>query len=374
MRIIQVVGTNGKGSTVAFVEAILRAHGISCGLFTSPHLSSATERIRINGRIISQHQFVEAARRVLMCAENMPDEASFFECVLAMAMWLFQQQKISVAILEAGLGGRLDATTALMADILGIAMIDYDHQNILGHTITEIAAEKIFAAYPLQNVVTVEQRPDAMKVINDAQTIIGFNLSHALRSFDTLGLMGDHQQINAGLAKALVAKMGLLTSEDLCRQGLLDVNWPARFEIIDATIPLIVDGAHNPAGINALITTLQQHPLTTRKPITLVYGSLASDHAEEKIRLLKASTLDIRSVYLHQSRNHRALSVNILKELFVAQGFCENDLHMFDSCGPIIDSARQSCDPIIICGSLYSVGEIRAELLGMPVDEILPRF
>ncbi len=143
MRIIQVVGTNGKGSTVAFTEAILRAHGITCGLFTSPHLCSARERVRINGEMISSEEFVRATNHVLAAAEKMSDEASFFECILALAMWTMKRHGVEVAIIEAGLGGRLDATTALDADVLGITSIGLDHQNILGDTLAAIARKKL---------------------------------------------------------------------------------------------------------------------------------------------------------------------------------------------------------------------------------------
>jgi dihydrofolate synthase/folylpolyglutamate synthase len=145
MKIIQVVGTNGKGSTVAFIESILQAHGIKSGLFTSPHLCCARERIRTNKEIISQEDFTRAAQVVFEAIHHLDDEPSFFESLLAMALWLFSYHKVSVAILEAGLGGRLDATTATNPDILGISMIDLDHQQILGNTIAQIAQEKIGA-------------------------------------------------------------------------------------------------------------------------------------------------------------------------------------------------------------------------------------
>lgn len=150
MKIIQVVGTNGKGSTVAFLESILHSAGISTGLFTSPHLITARERIRINKELISEDDFVYAARHILHCSEKLSDEASFFECILAMALWLFQQKGIKAVILEAGIGGRLDATTAVKPDILGVSMIDFDHQHILGTSVSAIAHEKIYAAHTVK--------------------------------------------------------------------------------------------------------------------------------------------------------------------------------------------------------------------------------
>ena len=143
-------------------------------MFTSPHLCTAKERIRINQVMIDDERFIRAADHVLKAAQTLDDEASFFECMLAMAMWVFQEDKLAVAILEAGLGGRLDATTATLPDILGVSKIDLDHQNILGESVFDIAIEKSFAARAHQTVVLSAQSSEAMAGVRHAQGLIKF--------------------------------------------------------------------------------------------------------------------------------------------------------------------------------------------------------
>ncbi len=372
MRIIQVVGTNGKGSTVASIEALLRANGISCGLFTSPHLCSARERIRINGEMISERDFVRATEHVLSCAQSLEDEASFFECIFAMAMWLFQEYKVDVAILEAGLGGRLDATTAADADVLGITSIDLDHQNILGETHADIAREKISAARHCQPVVSVVQSDEAMAAINDVCATIGCSLSIAEESQHHPGLLGAHQRINAGLAEALVEKLGIKCDDP--EAALKKVNWPGRFEIIPHAIPIVIDGAHNPAGMQALVQCLKTYEPFSSQDLMVVYGSLGGANAETKIRVLKDSGLPIRHVFFHQSANARALNCDELARIFNESGFSKDQCSLFISMDQVKGAALKAQAAIVVCGSLYSVGEIRGELLSIEIDRELPIF
>lgn len=374
MHIIQVVGTNGKGSTVAFVESILNSAGVATGLFTSPHLSTARERIRINGEMVTEHDFVQAARFVLRASESLSEEVSFFECMLGMALWLFQKRGVRVAILEAGVGGRLDATTAAAADVLGVTMIDYDHQQFLGTTIDAIAHEKINAARALQTVVTVKQTEEAIGAIERAQKVIGFNLMHAGVATTDLPLFGEHQRANAGLAIALVQNLFPTLSQEAINQGLKKAFWPGRFEVLNHEVPVVLDGAHNPSGIASLVTSLRAHPQFLGKPLVLVYGSLAGTSMADKVTTLLSGRLDICHVFLHAPQNPRAVTVPELRALFESRGIERESISDFSTWSHVSNLAQKRKAAIVVCGSLYTVGEMRSVLLACPKDEVMPNF
>lgn len=370
MKSIQIVGTNGKGSTSAFCESLLRAHGSSVALFTSPHLSSARERIRINKKMVSEEDFVLATHAILNNADR-EDEASFFECILAMFVWLALRAKVEVLILEAGLGGRLDATTALKASVLGISVIDFDHQNILGDTIEAIAGEKIGAAYEGQRVVSVSQRPEAHNKIQEEARKRGFYVTQAHTTSLALGLCGEHQSANAGLALSLVEALGIKTDEEKIRSGLKNVQWPGRYEsLIHNGVKIIFDGAHNPSGIRALNQTLKDDVSIKKQPLILVYGSLQGAYGAEKIALLtEANTF--QDIFLHMSHNPRRESSDYLKTLFPKPKGKIGDFLSWDA---LIERAKETKAAILVCGSLYTVGELRGQLLGLPCDHIIPNF
>lgn len=374
LKVIQVVGTNGKGSTVAFIEAILKERGVTCGLFTSPHLCTARERIRINGEMVSEIEFVEAADHVLAAAQQQSDDASFFECILAMAMWLFQKHGVQVAILEAGLGGRLDATTAVQADILGISSIDLDHQNILGSTLEQIAREKIGAARSGQMVVSVAQSNSVHKVLEDTALAQGFHLKRAGLSNLPLGLFGEHQRANAGLAHAIVKDLRLAINDEHVARGFRSVNWPGRFEVINNAATIVLDGAHNPAGIRALVKSLKAHEQFAQRPLVVVYGSLAGHNALQKIEEFLNRELALKHVYLHQPKNPRAMLTADLHELFVSSGFDAKKLASYDNMEAVKTQALTLGASIVVCGSLYTIGEIRGELLSIAIDGEAPNF
>lgn len=371
-KIIQVVGTNGKGSSVAFIESILKAHNYTTGLYTSPHLCTARERIRINGLLISEELFVQAATSVSLACESLEDPPSFFERILAMAMWLFAQSKLDVVILEAGLGGRLDATTACDAHILGVSSVALDHQHILGATLELITAEKIAAARPGQDVVSVKQDIKAHEEIIRAQKKIAFNLSWASPCEEPLGLYGAHQKFNAGLALALIKKLGLKTTKNNESRGLLEVNWPGRFEIIKKHgVKIILDGAHNPSGIKALRKALADHPAFNQGVPVLVFGSLVGQSHEKIRELLK---INFGHIFIHCPQNPRAESAEALKKIFSEAGIPESTLSFFKSFEEVATHAKRLCTYVLVCGSLYTIGEARACLLGIASDSAAPNF
>lgn len=372
--IVQVVGTNGKGSTSAFIESILRQCGQKTGLFTSPHLSCARERIRIKGQMISESEFVRAGQAVLRSAEQMEDEPSFFECMLALAIWAFSERRVEVMVLEAGLGGRLDATTATDADVLGICTIDYDHQNILGSTLQEIAWEKACAARANEVVITYEQHKEVEETFKKAQSQIGFKLKKASACEHPTSLYGSHQLSNAALAIAIVKELLPDISDVEVARGLMSTSWPGRFEIIQRPAPVVLDCAHNPSGMESLVACLKNNATFMNQPIILVYGSLKGINAEKKLQILMNSDLLIDRVFIHRSRNPRALSFNQLRSLFVGVGFAEDRIANYGSMPEITDLAQATGALVVVSGSIYTVGEIRSALLDIPADHLSPSF
>jgi len=372
-KIIQVVGTNGKGSSVAFIESILQAQGYATGLFTSPHLCSARERIRMHGSMISEELFIKAAVQVSLVCESMPDQPSFFERILAMALWLFDQNKLDVVILEAGLGGRLDATSACEAHILGLSTIALDHQHILGETLEKITIEKIAAARYKQPVVSVIQAAASTKEILKAQKEVGFDLSWASLCEEPLGLYGKHQRVNAGLALALIEKLDLNITKNNKSRGLLEVNWPGRFEIIKKHgVNIILDGAHNPSGIQALGQALADHADFNEKACVLVFGSLVGQSEEKIIELLKIRHFS--HIYIHSPHNPRAQSIDSLTKIFSEARVEKSKLSPFTSFEEIARLAKKLKAFVLVCGSLYTIGEARAQLLEINPDFAAPNF
>jgi dihydrofolate synthase/folylpolyglutamate synthase len=360
-KIIQVVGTNGKGSTVAFIESVLKANNYSTGLFSSPHLSCIRERIRINGLPISEELFIASASYINKKSKHLDEIPTFFECMLAMALWLFFKHKIEVIILEAGLGGRLDATTACNADILGITTIALDHEHILGNSLEKITEEKIAAARSRQKVISVIQEPCVMKSLAKAQEEKGFDLRWAKRCDKPLALYGAHQEINAGLALALIDNLGLKISSSHTALGLLAVHWPGRFEIIRKDITFVLDGAHNPSGIKVLNDALKDHPeLKAYQPL-LVFGSLKNSSVE-KIALL-TQNIAFAHVVVHEPQNPRAEPSTKLKEIFIKNKIEAHRITKFCKWDDVKKRAHDLNTYVLVCGSLYTVGDARAWLL-----------
>lgn len=372
-KIIQIVGTNGKGSTSAFCESLLLAHQKSCALFTSPHLSSARERIRINGQMVSEEEFSKAVDVVSQEADTMSDEPSFFECLLAMFVYIAKKAGVQVLVAEAGLGGRLDATTALKAHVLGLTTVAIDHQNVLGETIEEIATEKIMAAYDKQRVISVAQEKRVRDVISIMQQKIGCTLSYAPPAFLPLGLVGEHQTINAGLAVELVNSIGIGLNERAVATGLINVKWPGRYEKVryhEHTI--IFDGAHNPSGMRALNNALSHDQEIEGVPLILVFGTLKSATTKEKTVLVLNNKF--AEIVIHVSDNPRRESFLEVSETLMEKGVEREKISLFSTWEEVLAKAQKNRATVLVCGSLYTVGELRAKLLGLPIDHLIPNF
>ena len=378
---VQVAGTNGKGSVCAFLNSICVAASIRTGMFTSPHLMSITERVKIDGVDIAEEEFARHASHVRTVSEELVEKGTieniptFFEQTTAIALVAFADAQVELAVLETGLGGRLDATTAANAEIAAITRIDYDHQRYLGETLEEIAAEKAAIIGPdTTRVVIGVQEPEAEKVICERAWSFGLAPMSAQKvqsiengrkvSFDPfgeieLGLPGRHQIENA--------KIAILLTEDLIRffsfevkfdeviRGLESARHPGRLEWIGRCL---LDGAHNVGGARALREYLDEF---VDRPITMIFGAM-EDKDIGKIGSILFPRAD--RLILTKPSNSRAADPNaIFKGVPAAMdrsGLVEPSVSEAISRAQTISAED---DVIVVTGSLYLVGEVRPILL-----------
>ncbi|MGE4170641.1 MAG: folylpolyglutamate synthase/dihydrofolate synthase family protein [Candidatus Margulisiibacteriota bacterium] len=287
--VLHIAGTNGKGSTTAFLAAALQAVGLNVGTYTSPHLIDYTERIRLNGTPISQADFVHHHSQVASKAQTLTE----FETLTAMAFGYFRDQKPDVVILETGLGGRLDATNVVHPTLSVITRIGWDHQAILGNRIQDIAREKAGIIKPKIPVVALRQHPAALGVIQAQATHLQapFILAKPLASLPAhYALNASYQRDNAGVATAVLDTLFQLkklstTQLQTAKTGLALAKNPGRFTVIQTpTQTLVIDAAHNPSGISALQKALQDR-FPTQTPTFLV-GILKTKNANQMLNQL----------------------------------------------------------------------------------------
>jgi dihydrofolate synthase/folylpolyglutamate synthase len=367
-RWIHVAGTNGKGSTSAMIEAGLRATGIRTGLYISPHLAEPTERIQIAGLPVSREQFAVAFARVHETAERMLASGAldmhptYFETVTAMAFVLFAAEKVHTAVLEVGLGGRLDATNVVAPELCVITPIDFDHQMFLGDTIEQIAAEKAGILKPGVPAVFAEQRPEAERVLGEhARGPYTFSRDWAITdlAMDARGsrfclrgvpitcpLAGEHQVENARVAAIALTELGVSP------EGIAATRWPARLEHVSEQPEILIDGAHNPAGVRALVAYIRRFYMGRRR-IWIVYGALRDKPVAEMASML--FPLADRLI-LTAPANTRAMP----PEDIPAPG-ARITYSIAEAIGLLDDAGPE--DAVFITGSLYLAGEARALLV-----------
>lgn len=386
---VQIAGTNGKGSTAVMLEAITHAAGINAGLYTSPHLKSITERIRINGREISQEDFAHLALEVREASERLLGDGSlqtlptFFEQLTAIALAYFARERVRLAILETGLGGRLDATTTAGAKIVCITPIALDHQEYLGPTIAQIAAEKAAIIHPGATAIIAPQVPAALDVIlkrceatgvtpivnpGQAEVLGASDVGRIRVTFKTaedcyenvqLGLRGRHQITNAAAAIALAEALrgrGFSIGRAAIIAGLEDARHAGRLEFLQSGRSwMLFDGAHNVAGADALRNFLDEF---VQSPITLVFGAMRDkDLTDIAARLFPVA----RHLILTQPANPRAATPEQLSGL-APNGLDSSRITLASSATEALSLARaQTTDRGLICvtGSLYLVGEVQ---------------
>jgi dihydrofolate synthase/folylpolyglutamate synthase len=386
---VHIAGTNGKGSTAAMLDSILRAAGISTGLYTSPHLVRINERIRVNGEDISEANFAESCTRVMagvergMASGALAAHPTYFECVTAMAFDCFAHAPIDFAVYEVGLGGRLDATNIVAPEVTVITQIDFDHESFLGNTIAEIAGEKAGIIKPGGVVVSSAEHPEARTVIARRCAEQGARLVETDNTFRvesesfsggcvrasviftlngrTLeiapGLPGRFQLRNALAAAAtaeLLAERGFAISSQAIEEGIATARWPGRLERLRTRPDVYLDGAHNPAGARELLRFWQEGFRGRR--IVLVYGAMR-DKAVDEIAGLLFPYVD--HVVLTEPHQPRAISASLLGEL---AGYHARSFEIIPRPEQALEKAIGGASPddaIFATGSLYLVGDLR---------------
>jgi dihydrofolate synthase / folylpolyglutamate synthase len=395
-----IAGTNGKGSTAAMLESILRAAGLRTGLYTSPHLERINERIRIDGENVSDEDFAAAWTRVhaaiesLIAAGKLAAHPTFFECVTAMAFLSFADHGVDFAIYEVGLGGRLDSTNIVVPEVAVITSIDFDHENFLGHSIEEIAREKAGIIKPGAWVVSSAERPEAHAVIarrcvevearlvevdaawrlEDARTTSD-GCYRAVATSTNSGaqialeppLAGRFQLRNAltaATAARLLAERGFRVTDAAIASGIATVRWPGRLERMSERPAVYLDGTHNTEGARELLKFWKEN-LAGRR-IWLVYGAMRDKAVDEIAGLLFPA---VEAVILTEARQPRAISAPLLAEM---AGHHARKFTVVSDPFEALDRAIEMAQPedaVFATGSLYLVGDLRGYLMKRPASE-----
>jgi len=371
MPVIHVAGTNGKGSTAAMIDSILRAAGWRTGLYTSPHLVRLGERVQVDRQPLTETEIVAYARELRPVAERIardsPDEhPSFFEFMTAMAFLQFARRHCDIAVVEVGMGGRLDATNVVLPEIAVITSISLDHTAELGDTVEKIAAEKAGIIKPGRPVVVGRLPAGAERVIRQIAVERGSRVISVVEEFGEDGvrypatnLEGDYQRWNAATA-TLVARtlpaQWKLTPEAIAR-GLQDVDWPGRWQRVSlGGRQLILDTSHNPEGSLVLEQNLERLTRTEPAPAVVV-GVLGAARAQPLLEVIARYAKEIHLVVPKQAR---ASSQEELAALLPAT-FAGRVLH--STVAELFPSA-QACtagkpgETVVVTGSVYLIGEV----------------
>lgn len=386
---VHIAGTNGKGSTAAFLESILRRAGFRTGLNTSPHLERINERIRVNGEEISDTAFAETFTRIqslneeLLAAGRLRAHPTYFECVTAMAFEYFARERVDFGVFEVGLGGRLDATNILVPVVSVITRVDFDHENFLGHSLAAIAAEKAGILKQRVPLILAEQRPEALDVIRRRaeelscpliETDSAFRIekewtengySRAVVTENASGwsvelapqLPGKFQiqnSLNAAAAARWLQNRGYRISDDAIARGIAEAIWPGRLEKLQSNPDVYLDGAHNPSAARELAAFWEQN-LAGRK-IWLLFGALRDKSVDEIAGVLFPH---VAEVIFTQPRTTRAISVAQLAEITAHHAM---HFTIIPDPEPALEYALDRAAPhnaIFVAGSLYLVGQLR---------------
>ena len=393
---VHVAGTNGKGSTAAMMESILRAAGLRAGLYTSPHLERINERLRLDGEDIADDEFAESFTRLhalieaLLASGALTAHPTYFECLTAMAMEWFARRQADCVVFEVGMGGRLDSTNIVQPEVAVITQIDFDHEDFLGHSIEEIASEKAGIIKPGGWVVSAAERPEARAIITrrcaemDARlvevdaayrveslrSVAGpdgiaagcyravVRVAHSTRRMEIeLPLPGRFQVRNAVTALAgarLLAERGFPIDDAAIARGIAMVRWPGRLERLQTRPAVYLDGTHNPAGARELLAFWEEYFSAWR--IHLVYGAMRDKAVDEITGLLfpRAAT-----VILTQPRQPRAISAEALATM--TRHLAQRAEVVADP-GDALTRALQLAAPddaVFATGSLYLAGDLR---------------
>jgi dihydrofolate synthase/folylpolyglutamate synthase len=361
-KVIHVAGTNGKGSVCAMIDSICRVQGYRTGLFISPHLITFRERIRVNGEMISENAVADGLTMIRDLIADWDPHPTFFEVTTALALKHFGDAKIDIAILETGLGGRLDATNAVQSDVSVITPIALDHEKWLGHTLTEIAGEKAGIIKPGVPVVSAPQQAQAEEVIRARAAQFGSPVQFVNETYkrSPVALHGEYQKRNAAVAIAAVQAASIELGEKSIVRGVAAIEWPARFQKWDERT--IIDGAHNPGAARILRQTWRE--VFGGQRATLVLAVLS----DKDLRGICEELAPIAaSVILPKIRSERAAEPGKFAKIF---SIITPSLpcSITSTIGDALMLARGKPNPILITGSLHFAGEVLAHLRGHPAE------
>jgi dihydrofolate synthase/folylpolyglutamate synthase len=381
-RSIVIAGTNGKGSVTVMVETALRSAGHRTARYTSPHLVRLEERFVIDGRDVETDALRDSVATVLAAVESLMPRGvfdappTFFECATAAAFELFRRARVEIAVLEVGLGGRLDATNIATPIATAITSIDLDHQAQLGETIEAIAREKAGIIKPGIPVVCGPLPPAAEAVVCEISKVRGARLIEALdevrivrredegsvdvrsrtRSLEdvTMALRGRHQLDNAAVAVALLdqlAKQGIAVPDDAVRNGLTQAEWPGRLErFTRGPIEILLDAAHNPAGARALASHLQEIGWSR---VTLLFGAMRDKDVRH---MLEALAPCCEAIVCTTAHSPRALSAFELAAVACHLG---PTVEAIANPAAALDRALDLGSPVVAAGSIFLIGPLR---------------
>jgi dihydrofolate synthase/folylpolyglutamate synthase len=383
-RSVIVAGTNGKGSVAAMVERGLRSAGYRTGRYTSPHLVNIEERFALDGVPVPPDLFDAAAARVVAATNRLEFPPSFFEATTAVAFEIFRAAQVDVAVLEVGLGGRLDATNVVCPVAAAITAVDFDHEEFLGNTLTAIAREKAGVIKPGIVVILGDNRPEVREVVEEASRAQAAMLVHAggdvrvsatveatgttidvhtpVREYAgvRLALRGRHQIQNAVTALRLLELLdlhtGLSVTAPAIRTALEEVVWPGRLESMRlGETPVVIDGAHNPAGARALASFLLE---TRQAPCPMVIGIMRDKNQAAMIAAFARAASRFIFTRVASSRSADPLHLASVSALHA------KDVPVEIEPDSLIAVARATAagTPVVVAGSLYLAGEIRRRL------------
>ncbi|WP_395732142.1 bifunctional folylpolyglutamate synthase/dihydrofolate synthase [Prosthecobacter sp.] len=353
-RFIHVAGTNGKGSTCAFMHSILREAGINAGLFTSPHLIHFGERIRDAERMITPEEIAGGIRRLRERVAGWEPHPTFFELTLALALEWFAQRGNPWVVLETGLGGRLDATNAVTPAVSVITPIGWDHMDMLGDTLAKIAAEKAGIIKPGVPVVTMTQDAEVLDVIKRtaAEREAPLIIVETPWTGET-GLAGPHQRWNASMAVAALRAAGFDFDAEVTRRGLREVQWPARFQKAGGCI---IDGAHNIDAARVLAQTWrEQFP---NEKADIIFGAVAGKDTAAVLRELAPIAA---CWHFTGFESPRALTPEALREMWDGLGLEARAVTTHARVADALKTVNLE-GRVLIAGSLYLAGEALALL------------
>ena len=359
-RVIHVAGTNGKGSVCAMIDSICRAQKYRTGLFTSPHLITFRERIRVNGQMISEKAVAGGLTTIRNLTADWDPQSTFFEITTGLALKYFADARLEVVILETGLGGRLDATNAVQSNVSVITSIALDHQEWLGDSLEKIAAEKAGIIKPRVPVVSAPQKKEVEVVLRKRAMDCESPIEFITEPYEQhpIALCGAYQKQNAALAIAALRAAEIDIDDSAIARGLATVDWPARFQCWDERT--IIDGAHNPAAAWTLAQAWMETFGSERATLIL---AILSDKDLRGICEALAPIAD--SVLLPKIRSDRAAPPEELAQ--VLSVITPSLPHSITpSIAEAIELARSRPHPILLTGSLHFAGEALAHLRGEP--------